>query len=150
MKWFGAVTKKMSIPSFRTFIKLIKVQCTGSWVSPRDRAAVLASKPYYGTFSPKKKTSIWVLICNLQSIKSRQKMFTQALHALNGPLDHIDPKGSLICLQDESTGRQGQCCPWVKGLVEGKLTNKTICPQKFTFCPQRIFYPRFLNEDSRI
>ena len=23
-------------------------------------------------------------------------------------------------------------------------------PQKFTFCPQLIFYPRFLNEDGRI
>ena len=36
MKCFDADTKKKSVPSFSTFIKLIKVQCTlaGSWVSP--------------------------------------------------------------------------------------------------------------------
>ena len=30
MKWFDAGTQKMSVPSFSNFIKLIKVQCTGS------------------------------------------------------------------------------------------------------------------------
>ena len=37
MKWFDGTLLKMSVPSFSIFIKLIKVQCTGSWVSPRDR-----------------------------------------------------------------------------------------------------------------
>ena len=37
MKWFDAGTKKMSVPSLGNFIKLIKLQCTGPWVSPRRR-----------------------------------------------------------------------------------------------------------------
>ena len=32
-----AGTKQMSVSTFGTFIKLIKVQCTKTWVSPRDR-----------------------------------------------------------------------------------------------------------------
>ena len=31
------VPKQMSVPSFGNFIKLIKLQCTGSWLSPRRR-----------------------------------------------------------------------------------------------------------------
>ena len=44
MKWFDAGTQKMSVPSFSIFIKLIKVQCTGPWVSQQDRSigAVIA------------------------------------------------------------------------------------------------------------
>ena len=39
MKWFDAGTKKMSVSTFGTFIKLMKVQCTETRVSPRDRRA---------------------------------------------------------------------------------------------------------------
>ena len=56
MKLFDAGTKKMSDPSFSNFIKLIKVQCTGSWVSPWHRwtptlTAVLLAQlyPWYMT-----------------------------------------------------------------------------------------------------
>ena len=38
-----AGTKKMSVPSFGNFIKLIKVQCTGTWVS-----AAAAQRPAAG------------------------------------------------------------------------------------------------------
>ena len=37
MKWFDAGTKKMNVSTFGTFIKLMNVQCTKTWVSPRDR-----------------------------------------------------------------------------------------------------------------
>ena len=37
MKWFYAGTKKMSVSTFGTFIKLMKVQCTKTLVSPLDR-----------------------------------------------------------------------------------------------------------------
>ena len=37
MKWFDAGTKKLSVSPFGSFIKLMKLQCTASWVSPRDR-----------------------------------------------------------------------------------------------------------------
>ena len=45
MKWFDAGIQNMSVPSVSIFItsKLIKVQCTGSWISPRDRAATEAT-----------------------------------------------------------------------------------------------------------
>ena len=33
MKWFDAGTKKMSAPSFGSFIKLLKLPCTGSWAT---------------------------------------------------------------------------------------------------------------------
>ena len=39
MKWFYAGTKKMSVSSFGCFIKLIKVQCTKKWFSPRHKHA---------------------------------------------------------------------------------------------------------------
>ena len=38
MKWFDAGTKQMSVSSFGSFIKLIKVQPTGTWVSPQSRS----------------------------------------------------------------------------------------------------------------
>ena len=38
MKSFDAGTKTMSAPTHCFFIKLMKKQCTGSWVSPRSRA----------------------------------------------------------------------------------------------------------------
>ena len=34
------IAKKMSVSTFGTFIKLIKVQCTKTWVSPRDRGLI--------------------------------------------------------------------------------------------------------------
>ena len=43
MKWFDAGTKTISVPSFGNFIKLIKVQCTGTWVSPLRRPKTAAS-----------------------------------------------------------------------------------------------------------
>ena len=39
MKWFDAGTKNMSVSTFGSFIKLMKLPCTAAWVSPRDRAA---------------------------------------------------------------------------------------------------------------
>ena len=50
MLWFDAGTKKMSVPSFGNFTKLIKVQCTGTWVSPRRRAPTQSRQlpvPYF-------------------------------------------------------------------------------------------------------
>ena len=37
MKLFDAGTKKMSVSTFGSFIKLMKLPCTASWVSQRDR-----------------------------------------------------------------------------------------------------------------
>ena len=39
MKWFNAGTKKMSVSTFGSFIKLMKLPCTAAWVSPQDRVA---------------------------------------------------------------------------------------------------------------
>ena len=39
MKWFDAGTKKMSVSTFGSFIKLMKLRCTAAWVSPRDRCS---------------------------------------------------------------------------------------------------------------
>ena len=41
MTWFDAGTKKMSVSTFGSFIKLMKLQCTASWVSQWDRAAAI-------------------------------------------------------------------------------------------------------------
>ena len=45
MNWFDVGTKKMSGPSFGNFIKLMKLQCTGSWVLPRRRGPGVATAP---------------------------------------------------------------------------------------------------------
>ena len=48
MKWFDAGAKKMSGSSFGTFIKLIKVQCIGSWgLAQAQRAAHLGQDAVY-------------------------------------------------------------------------------------------------------
>ena len=41
MKQFDAGTKKMSVSTFGSFIKLIKVQCTKTWVSQRSRVTAV-------------------------------------------------------------------------------------------------------------
>ena len=54
MNWFDACTKKMSVSSFGSFIKLIKVQCAKTWVSPRhcttkDMGLSPAQSHHHGT-----------------------------------------------------------------------------------------------------
>ena len=49
MKWFDAGTKIMSVSTFGSFIKIMKLQCTASWVSLRDRDEAEAELVEEGT-----------------------------------------------------------------------------------------------------
>ena len=63
---------------------------------------------------------------------------------------------------DESPGllpehAGGRCSRGSRLVICGRLSDSTpapkdafFCLKKFTFCPQKFFYPRFLNEDGRI
>ena len=56
MKWFHADTKKMSVSLFGSFIKLIRVQCTKTWVSPRHRI----SETRGGQLGTRHQTPAWL------------------------------------------------------------------------------------------
>ena len=59
----NAGTKKMSVPSFGSFIKLIMLQCTGSWVSPRRRVAARPIRVERGPIRP--TISAAILACEV-------------------------------------------------------------------------------------
>ena len=63
MKWSDAGTKKMSVSTFGSLIKLMKLQCTASWVSPRDRC---------GTWGAGVPRAVPLYTCNLRAESERR------------------------------------------------------------------------------
>ena len=96
MKWFDAGTKKMSVSTFGTFIKLMNAQSTKTWVSPRDRCTsdspecqALRCSPGRNHAAARRVSTVTVPVCLAGAATATwtwTKLAVPAAAALPGPL----------------------------------------------------------------